>query len=85
MPINLVSGIFQYPYTFLEWKTQQKSLERKNNEQPKIAVDGIEHTVRTTDIEILHRQPISTSPECERPPVRFIEKTHLERAPVKIM
>ena len=61
IPVKPVSENFQYPYTFFQRRNQKKSLEEKYQEQPTIARDGTEHTVRTadkknfTDIKYQHR------------------------------
>ena len=47
-PVKRVSENFQNPFSFSEKRNQKKSLQRKYEEQPKIAVDNTEHTVRTT-------------------------------------
>ena len=43
-------------------------MERKEKEQPKIAIDGTEHTVRSTDNKVLHRKLISTLYNFQRSP-----------------
>ena len=48
-PVKPVSENFQYPCTFSEKRNQKKSLEGKYKEQPRIAIDGTEHTVRSVD------------------------------------
>ena len=65
-PVRQLSGNLQYLYTFLEKRVQKKSLEGKYNEQPQIAIDVTQHTVRTTDIRILYRKLISTPLKCQR-------------------
>ena len=59
-PTRPGSGNFQYPYTFLERRNQKKSMDSKYEQQPKIAIDGTEHTVLTTENENLHRRLLST-------------------------
>ena len=54
-PIRPVSGNFQYLYTFLEKRNHKKSLEGMYKEQQRNTIDGTEHTIRTTDKKILHR------------------------------
>ena len=71
-PINLVSGNFQYRYTFLEKRNQKKSLEKKYKEQPIIAVNGTEHTVRTTGKETFHQKLISTPLNFQRSPKKDV-------------
>ena len=58
-PVKTVTGNFQSLFTLSEDKNQRKVLEGKYKEQPKIAIDGTEHMVRTTDTRILHLKLIS--------------------------
>ena len=53
---------------FLKKAKQKRSLERKYEEQPRIAVDGTEHTVRSADKKILHRKLVSTPIASQRSP-----------------
>ena len=81
-PMRTVSGNFQYPYTFSQKSNQKKSLEGKSNEQPKIAIDGTEQTVRTTDNKILHRKLISRPLKFQKSPKKDISpKKHTLRRP----
>ena len=43
-------------------------MQEKYKDQPRIAVDGTENTVRTADNKILHRKVISTPIEFQRSP-----------------
>ena len=67
-PVKPVSGNFPYPYTFFEKRNQKISLGEKNEEQPRIAVDGTEHTVRTAYNEISQQKLLSTPVEFQRSP-----------------
>ena len=66
-PTRPVSRNFQYnDFVSGGRRNQKKSLEGKYKEQPKIAIDGTEDTVRTTDNEVLHRKLMSTSLNFQR-------------------
>ena len=81
-PVKRVSGYFHYPYTFSEKRNQKISLEGKYKEQPRIAIDGTEHTVRTADNKILHRNLISTPIEFQRSPKKDMSRNkHKLRGP----
>ena len=67
-PVKPVSKNFPYPYTFFAKRNQTESLEPKNKKQPRIAVDGTEHTVRTVDNKNFERKIISTPSEFQRSP-----------------
>ena len=47
-------------------------MEDKYKEQPKIAVNGTEHTVRTTENKFLHREILSTTLKFQRPPTKDV-------------
>ena len=47
-------------YISRQEKTEKESLEENYKEQPEIAIDGTEHTVRTTDNKTLRRKLLST-------------------------
>ena len=84
-PIRPASGNFQYPYTFLEKRNQKKSLEGKYKEKQKIAIDGTEHTVRTTDQKNLRRKLLSTPLEIQKSPEKNVSpKKHTERTRWKV-
>ena len=70
-PVKLVSANFQYSLTFLGQKNQ-KSLEGKYKEQPKMAIDGMKHTVRTTDNSILHRKLLSAPIKLQKSPKKDV-------------
>ena len=48
-PVKPVGESSQYPYKFFARRIQRKSVEGKYEEQPRIAVDGTKHAVRTAD------------------------------------
>ena len=57
-------------------------MEGKFKQQPKIAIDGTEHALHTTDNNILHRKFISTPPKFQRSPKKDVSpKKHALRGP----
>ena len=64
--VKPVSGNFQNPLTSFEKRNHKKSMERKNEERPKIAVSCTEKTVRTAVNKIFHRELLPTSSDLQR-------------------